>query len=373
MLQKIHLWIGVAIGVFFSFSGISGSILVFDDELDTYFNSNLWQVASQSGPIQLDEATHKITTEFSKHNLSFIRLPRESNHSIEYWLSKNDVITNIYVDPWKLNILGIREEHSGLLGFLHDFHVHLLSSDEGLLINGLLGLILLFTVLTGLWLAWPGWCKLGQALRIPHKTSRVARWFALHRSIGLISMVFLASAAITGAAMVFYKPTNAALIKLFGGPTLSDPPVIESIEPNMLPLPPSKLLQAAESYLPGAKATWLSFPGRPEIPFIVRLKFPDDAHPNGTSYVALHPETGEALMIHNSEYSGLGQQIADMKYPLHIGTIAGISGRIVIFISGLVPVILFITGVYTWWCRRKKTQLKLDKNQTNFNRANSCD
>lgn len=361
LLQKIHLWIGIIIGVIFSLSGLTGSILVFDDELDAYFNSELWHVSPQPGPIRLDEATGKVQAEFPNHTLLLARLPRESNRSIEYWIESDEVIQLVYVDPWNLNILGKREEHAGFLGFLHDFHVHLLADDDGLFVNGLIGLVLLLTVLTGLWLAWPGWRKLINALRIPRKESRVARWFALHRSIGLISMIFLFIAALTGTAMVFYKQTNAVLIAVFGGPGLPEPPLIEAVAPQAATKSPSELLRTAQSTVPGAQATWLRFPSQPQVPFVVRLKHSENSHPNGTSYVALNTVTGEVLMDHDAKYSGTGQQIADLKYPLHIGTAAGLPGRLLMFAAGLVPTILFVTGLYTWWYRRQKPQTKFAK------------
>lgn len=354
MLQKIHLWVGLIVGGLFCLSGLTGSVLIFDDELDAFFNSGLWYVKPQPGPIKLDEATDKIQSNFPNHALLLARLPRESSRSIEYWM-EGEELQLVYVNPWTLEILGHREEHSGFLGFLHDLHVHLLAGDEGLLANGVMGLVLLLMVLTGLWLAWPGWRKLLNALRIPKKESRVARWFALHRSVGLISMVLLFIAALTGAAMVFHKQTNAALIAVFGGPGLQRPPSVDAAESQAAQKFPSEMLKTAESAVPGTTATWIKFPTQPDMPFLVRLRYPDDFHPNGTSYVAMDAVTGEVVMNHDVKLSGTGQQIADLKYPLHIGTVAGLPGRAVIFIAGLIPTILFVTGAYTWWYRRQKT------------------
>ena len=71
--------------------------------------------------------------------------------------------------------------------------------------------------------------------------------------------------------------------------------------------------------------------------------------------------TGEVLMNHDAKYSGTGQQIADLKSPLHIGTAAGLPGRLLMFAAGLAPSLLFVTGLYTWWYRRQKPQAKFTK------------
>jgi uncharacterized iron-regulated membrane protein len=357
LLQITHLWIGLVVGALFCLVGLSGSILVFDDELDAYFNSEIWHVEPQSGPIRLNEATDKVQSAFPNRILLYARLPREPNRSIEYWMGDGgEGPQRVYINPWSLDILGVRGEHAGLLGFLNDLHVHLLAGAQGALANGLLGLVLLLMVLTGLWLAWPGWRRLLRTLRIPRKGSRVVRWFTLHRSVGLMLWPLLFISALTGATMVFHKQTDAALIALFGGPGLPKPPQVESSASRSALKSPDKLLKTAESIMPDASATWIQFPSpsRPSAPFIVRLRYPDDPHPNGTSYVALDAATGEVLMKFNANHAGIGQQIADLKYPLHIGTALGLPGRIVMLVAGLVPILLFVTGVYTWWHKRQK-------------------
>jgi uncharacterized iron-regulated membrane protein len=360
LLQIIHLWIGLVAGALFCLSGLSGSVLVFDDELDAYFNSEIWHIEPQSGPIRLNEATDKIQSVFPNRPLLYARLPREPNHSIEYWIGGEEP-QRVYINPWSLDILGVRGEYAGLLGFLNDLHVHLLAGAQGSFANGLLGLVLLIMVLIGLWLAWPGWRRLLKTLRIPRKGPRVVRWFTMHRSVGLILWPLLFISALTGATMVFHKQTNAALIALFGGPGLPKPPQVKLSASRPALKSPDELLKTAESVMPDASATWIQFPSRPSAPFIVRLRYLDDPHPNGTSYVALDVATGEVLMNFNANHAGIGQQIADLKYPLHIGTALGLPGRIVMLVAGLAPTLLFVTGVYTWWRKRQKRDTQLGK------------
>lgn len=360
-LKLAHLWIGLIVGALFCISGLSGSALVFADELDIYFNSELWKVEPQPGPIRLNQATDKVRTVFPNRTLLYARLPRKPSHSIEYWMKGDEKVLRVYLNPWSLEILGVRAKYAGLLGFLHNLHVHLLAGAQGLLANGLLGMVLLLMILLGLWLAWPGWRQLLKTLRIPRDKPRTARWFALHRSAGLVLWLLLFSSTLTGTALVFHEQTNAALIALFGGPGLPEPPRIEHSTPRPAPKPPSELLEIAESTMPEANATWIQFPYRPSVPFIVRLRHPSSPHPNGTSYVALDPVTGEVLMSYNAIYGGTGQQIADLKYPLHIGTALGLPGRVLMFIAGLAPSLLFVTGVYTWWRKRQRRNTRLGK------------
>lgn len=352
LLRQTHLWIGLIAGLVFSVSGLSGSALVFDDTLDLVLHPGLWQVEPVFEPLRLDAATRTVRQAFPEHELRYARLPREPGHSIEYWL-EGETIQRVYVDPWRLNILGVRDEHAGVLGFMHDLHVHLLSGDTGLIANGVIGFILLFMVVTGLYLAWPGWRRLIGALRIPRRRTRLVRWYALHRSTGLVSLLFLFIIALTGATMVFHETTNAALVKMFGGPAQPEIPKVEPVAHRDSSPEPESLLARARTALPHAQPTWLHFAGQSGEPFLVRLRYPDNPHLNGNSYVALDPHTGGVVMVHDANRTGAGQKLAHLKYPLHIGTVLGLPGQLIVMLSGLVPALLFVTGCYLWWHRRR--------------------
>ncbi|WP_146032828.1 PepSY-associated TM helix domain-containing protein, partial [Arenibacter sp. NBRC 103722] len=47
-------------------------------------------------------------------------------------------------------------------------------------------------------------------------------------------------------------------------------------------------------------------------------------------------------------------RIAAQFYPVHIGEIGGLWGRILVFISGLIPLTLFITGLKLFVLKKKK-------------------
>ena len=56
-------------------------------------------------------------------------------------------------------------------------------------------------------------------------------------------------------------------------------------------------------------------------------------------------QNGKVENITSFESAPFSEQIAAQMYPVHIGEIMGLPGRILVFISGFIPVILFITGL----------------------------
>lgn len=54
------------------------------------------------------------------------------------------------------------------------------------------------------------------------------------------------------------------------------------------------------------------------------------------------------------ENDPLSEKIAAQMYPIHIGEITGLLGRVLVFISGFIPIILFITGLRFYYFRISK-------------------
>ena len=51
-----------------------------------------------------------------------------------------------------------------------------------------------------------------------------------------------------------------------------------------------------------------------------------------------------------------GDKILNWLHPLHNGEVFGLTGRIIVFISGFVPLILFVTGLLRWQQKRRAKQ-----------------
>jgi uncharacterized iron-regulated membrane protein len=53
---------------------------------------------------------------------------------------------------------------------------------------------------------------------------------------------------------------------------------------------------------------------------------------------------GKVILLSDFRFDSKSNRIAAQFYPIHIGEIIGITGRIIVFISGIIPLVLFITG-----------------------------
>lgn len=63
---------------------------------------------------------------------------------------------------------------------------------------------------------------------------------------------------------------------------------------------------------------------------------------------------GQVRVLSDYKSESFSNRMAAQFYPIHIGEIAGILGRILVFISGLIPLMLFITGLKIYKAKRFK-------------------
>jgi uncharacterized iron-regulated membrane protein len=84
----------------------------------------------------------------------------------------------------------------------------------------------------------------------------------------------------------------------------------------------------------------------------VRLKLPDDPHPNGLTSVWLHPATAEVLKVARWSQLDAGSRLVSVVYPLHTGALGGPVHEILVGVTGLALATLGATGLLLWGRRR---------------------
>ncbi|MFU0503956.1 PepSY-associated TM helix domain-containing protein [Pseudaminobacter sp. NGMCC 1.201702] len=349
--RVLHRVLGLSVGLWAAAIALSGSLLVFSHEIDAALNPHLLRVEVHARAWNPDDAVATVRQQFPHAPLVSMRLPRRDDESLLFRMGKEGS-EEVYLDPYTSRVLGTRDEHDGLVGFLRNFHVHLLAGETGETISGYLALLLISIVATGIALWWPRRGRLANTFKIRWRLPMLPRMYDLHRVAGAASALFLLVPVITGTMLVFHQVTTSFLITSLGGPTLSLPDKV-TMPAEASREPVSAWLTSARNALPGAELVSVKFPQTEAEPAVVRMRFPTNTHPNGRSFVAIDPYTSQVLHAHDWRQIGTGLGISDYKYPLHIGTAFSLPGRLAVLLIGTVPLLLLATGWYIWWRKRQ--------------------
>ncbi|MDX5334246.1 MAG: PepSY domain-containing protein [Gammaproteobacteria bacterium] len=348
-LRKLHQLLGLSVGIWAAVTALTGSLLVFDDEIDAWLNPALLRVAPQALPQDVDAAVASVRAAFADAPLGSLRLPRTAEEPFVFRIS-DESVRHVFVDPYTAEILGTRGEHAGIMGFLWDLHVHLLAGETGEQVAGYLALALIVMLISGLVLWWPSRRDPGKAFRIKWSSGGLPRMYDLHRVMGALAAPFILVVVVTGAMLVFHGITLGWLVGLFGGPTPTPAPQVTVASATT---PVSAWIRAAQASLPEATPMSVTFAREPGRAAVVRLRHAANPHPNGRSFIAVNPYSAEVLQVHDWRSAGTGVRVSDYKYPLHIGDAFGLPGRLLVLFTGLLPVALLLTGGYVWWRKRR--------------------
>ncbi|MEG4028419.1 MULTISPECIES: PepSY-associated TM helix domain-containing protein [unclassified Microcoleus] len=343
---KLHLYLGLVVGIFLAVIALTGSLLVFSPEIERFFNPQILQVIPQAEQIPLENVLQIVEKAYPQNQALSILLPRSAKDVCQVsMLSKSEEIVSVYVNPYSGIITGARLWKETLTGFIFTLHAELAGGEFGHLVVGICGLVMLGLTFTGLVL-WTGWRNLARGFSIKWKAHWQRTVFDLHNVSGIVSVAFLILISATGTAIIFYAPVESTLYWLTNEkpqPALTSHPHSSSSRQNI-----DEILHQVNTVWPEAKTTFISLPLKPEAIFKVRKKFPNEPHPNGVSTIYIDQYSGKILQADSVNSASVANRILNSLYPLHIGSYGGIYLRLVHAIAGLPAIVLFVTGVMMW-------------------------
>lgn len=79
------------------------------------------------------------------------------------------------------------------------------------------------------------------------------------------------------------------------------------------------------------------------------------------SKVWIDQYSGEVVAVEDPEKFTGGETFFNLMWPLHNGEAFGLPGRILWCLTGLVPLVLYITGLTVWLRKRRARKLRLAK------------
>lgn len=374
---NLHLIVGLTAGLLVSLIGLTGSLLVFRHEIDRALYPALFHAAPVSTDfperqITFEETIRRVSAAYPKAKIQLLLPARTPGDSDEVWLKKPQA--RVFVDPATGKLLGSLDPGHSPTDTLFALHTTLLEGDSGENVVGVGGLCLLFLSLSGLIVWWPKRRhNLGQHLTIKWSASAIRRNYDLHRAAGFYASVLLTLSALTGTGLAFSEPVTAALYRWTGTPQPKKPTSsAEPAAPKDIPL--DRIARYAEAALPEARLIRIALPAKAGAPVVVRMRFPDELHPNGMNNLYFTPGTGRLLRIDDSRHAPPVQHLLNLRYPLHVGVWAGLVSRILLSLLGLMPALLFVTGVRMWWIRvvAKRLRAKASRESADYADASAA-
>ena len=206
----LHLWLGLGLGLWFSLIGISGSVLAWRVELGAWELSRRFPIATPAPGAQmlsLDAATAKLRAalpDLDTNEISAIAPPQSASDSYKFTIGRDRrQARTVVLDSYTGTLIGTAAPRSGWVFTIQNFHQRLIAGLRGYVFNGLLTVLGIPLLLSGLWLWWP---KNGKQLRARITVKSGAplhrRLYDLHNVLGISLYGVLLVTTATGALLV---------------------------------------------------------------------------------------------------------------------------------------------------------------------------
>jgi uncharacterized iron-regulated membrane protein len=204
---QLHLWSGLFLGVYVVVISVTGSVLVYRNEL--YRAATVAPVISTSSAPRLTDRQIADAATRLYPGYRVVRLGRWRNpdQAVDVLLSRGGATKKRMFDPRTGADLGDSVPTGiWLVSRLADLHDDLFFGPAGRKINGVGALAILLSIITGLAIWWPGIKKWRRSLFLPWGLGwRRAVWH-LHSAIGLWSFAFLLLFALSGIYLCLPEP-----------------------------------------------------------------------------------------------------------------------------------------------------------------------
>lgn len=350
---QVHLWLGLTLGLAGALLGISGSLLVYDDAIDRWLHPARHAISGAAAALPMS-----VYAQRAEHaagagaRATGVRLPDLVPGAVVVFVraaGNSSGFQRVYLDPPSGRVLDIASG-TDFLGWLHSFHGSLSLRDfYGREIVGAVGIAMLVSVLTGLYLWWPRgrWRNAIFAFR---------RNFPLHRNLhytfGIWGLVLLALLSFTGIVIAFPEASRT-VVAMFGEVSRSPRAVQASGQPGRR-LDADAIVRIAQDSMPTATPIGLGYPQGPTGAYRVSLRESGDTTSRSGTAVYVDPVTGSILHRTERATRTAGDGFLLWQRLLHEGAWLGDVGAAVTFVGGLLPPLLMVSGLLMWLRGRRR-------------------
>ena len=342
---QIHKWVGIIFAILIIPLSLSGAALVWHDWLDEQVNPQRYPAVASNllAPSAYAESANKLLRPGER--IGSIRFP-DGPGSVQVAVSKSSRDGGrpqrswIWLDPKSAKPIERAGANEGVVRALHSLHGSLMVPGAGRQIVGWIGVAMLLSSLTGLWLWWPLKGSVAQGFRWNRRPDFNSN---LHHLGGFWIAIPLAVLSATGVWISFPSVFSRT------GPVAGGQGAIAL--PLMLPRQSVDQAVAAAQTLKPGRVTNIVWPTDKKAEWTVTLKgrgAPADIRVQDLDASAklspARPETKARLMRR-----------------IHDGTGMPVVWQVIIFVGGIMPAILAVTGILMWLrMRRRRARHRLN-------------
>ena len=339
-ILKYHSIAGLVVGAFLFLMGLSGAVLVFQHDIED-LQWEKYKSVSSAEDLNIDLGINTIQENYPGWDTRLIHF--EAKESLVFNLRKPTERLFVFIHPSSGEIIKEVNELTTFTRWLLKFHYSFQAGPAGRILVFFVGLLFLFSILSGLYLYRKSFFKtLFFKTRIVSKNKRTF-YSSLHRIVGVWSLILNLLLVVTGVFLAW--SVAAAGLK---PPSTPETPIVTTSVEELL----NKINIQNQDFTP----TYIRLPLSAGGDLRVYGLYDDDAFFFSEFYNSFlaNYETGEITGKIRVQEADLKTQLSSTLIPLHFGQYGGIWSKILYCLTGLSGPFLSISGFIIWKKRNDK-------------------
>ena len=390
MLRKIlfnmHWLIGISVGVVLALMGITGAILVFEDEILSVLNGRPAYVTAGTQRLSADQLLVTAQMTQPEKPVSALVLYADPQHAVRAEFGRQgrgrptQEDRNVWINPYTGDIKpAYAPRGQAFMATVQDLHRELLlgaggdhqengqQHDErsgehrfslGKLLTSVAVLCLLIMAVTGLYLRWPRRkaSEWRTWLKIHWKLKGYAFNYNLHAVVGTVVFVGYLLSAHSGlmmSEMGWYKNAVNALANVDPRRREDD----RAAATNNTPYQLTMLWSAFQREVPDYAVATFQLAGSTAQELKINYLLSEPVTKKGgrhTSTLVLNAESGAVISHDRFNDKTAMQKVVERNFDLHSGGYFGVLGRVFMLLTSLMMPVLLVTGWSQYVARRKQ-------------------
>ena len=361
----IHKWSSLVCTVFLLVICLTGLPLVFHEEIEHWLDDGkpYATVPEGTAPANLDLIVDKARAMYPNEVIDFVFMDDEEPQVLvgmaPSFSADPDLAHYIKFDAHTGDLLKdgrtVSQEKLTFMGIMLALHVDWFTGLPGELFLGLMALLFVVAIVSGVVLYGPFMKKLPFGT-VRAERSRRLKWLDLHNLLGIVTLVWAGVVGVTGVI-------NELATPLFGLWQATE--VAQLIAPYKNDAPPARLSSvqgaavAAGKAVPGRKVVSMNFPGnRFATPhhYMVWTKGATPLTSHMFTPVLIDAGTGEVTTVAHPPWY---LTALELSRPLHFGDYGGMPLKILWALLDLLTIVVLASGLYLWVARRRVTDARI--------------
>ncbi len=357
----VHKWTSIVATGFLLMLCITGLPLIFHHEIDELTRApDMASVAPAQRAFSLDDMVRRAHAE----------VPPDWMTMFITWDDDNPLINVILVPSMKAGEgeakilpfdartgerLNAPPANEGVMYFILDLHASLLLGLPGTLFLGLIGLVFVVSIISGVVVYAPFMRRLAFGTVRKERSKRI-KWLDTHNMTGIVTLGWVSVVGVTGLLLTLSTPIQM-IWQMDQLAELAAP--YKGQAPVRNPVPVDVALASVKAQVPDADISFISWPGSPfSTPhhYMVAMKGDTPLTERLVKGAMVDAETGKLTNVATPPWY---VNMLFLSVPLHFGDYGGMPLKIIWALLDVAAIIVLATGLYLWLGRRTPVEKRV--------------